>query len=249
MKHVKFGLSAVLLSAGLVLSACSDEDHSAAHSSRPAELEKIPGTEFNRITLTPKAAERLGVETEDVKETKISRRRSPGGEVVPWPEDVSQTNGAALILVRLSPQDLEQVDRSSPANVTPLGNADASGKLTAEPLQLATMSEGSDATALYYVIRAGGDKLKPTQRVRLEMPLSDREVVKRVVPYGAIVYGPKGDTWVYVSPAPLTYAREPVTVDFISGDLAVLAEGPAVGTTVVKVGAAELYGAEIGIGH
>ena len=34
-----------------------------------------------------------------------------------------------------------------------------------------------------------------------------------------------------------------------SSDLAVLTGGPAAGTAVVSVGAAELYGTEFGVGH
>jgi hypothetical protein len=72
---------------------------------------------------------------------------------------------------------------------------------------------------------------------------------RRVVPYGALLYDAKGDTWVYVNPAPLDYVREPVTVDHIEGDQAVLSDGPPAGTRVVSVGAAELYGTETGVGH
>jgi hypothetical protein len=52
----------------------------------------------------------------------------------------------------------------------------------------------------------------------------------------------------YISPAPLTYVREPITVDYIEGDMVVLVDGPAAGTEVVTVGVAELYGADTGIG-
>jgi hypothetical protein len=37
-------------------------------------------------------------------------------------------------------------------------------------------------------------------------------------------------------------------VDHIQGDLVVLQEGPAAGTSVVTVGAVELYGADTGVG-
>jgi hypothetical protein len=67
------------------------------------------------------------------------------------------------------------------------------------------------------------------------------------VPYGALVYEADGSSWVFVQTAPLTYQRAPVTVAGISGDQVTLASGPAAGTTVVTVGAAELVGVEIGI--
>lgn len=68
-----------------------------------------------------------------------------------------------------------------------------------------------------------------------------------VVPYAAVLYAPSGDTWAYVSTKPLTFVREPIVVDRIEGDQALLSKGPAVGTTVATVGVAELFGAESGI--
>ena len=73
-------------------------------------------------------------------------------------------------------------------------------------------------------------------------------VDRLVVPYSALIYHFEGSTWTYTSPQDLVYVREPVDIDFIVGDLAVLNDGPAVGTMVVSVGAAELYGVEFGIG-
>ncbi len=69
-----------------------------------------------------------------------------------------------------------------------------------------------------------------------------------VVPYSSIMYHFDGSTWVYTNPEPLVYVREMVELDHIEGDVAVLSDGPAVGTTVVTVGAAELYGVEFGVG-
>jgi hypothetical protein len=43
----------------------------------------------------------------------------------------------------------------------------------------------------------------------------------------------------------LTFERQRIGVERVTGDLAVLSEGPPVGTSVVTVGAALLYGAEI----
>jgi hypothetical protein len=83
-------------------------------------------------------------------------------------------------------------------------------------------------------------------------PLRDVTVagkLRKVVPYGAVLYDKKGETWVYVSPAANVYVREPVTVELIQGNRAILTSGPAAGTAVVSVGAAELYGTETGVGH
>lgn len=70
------------------------------------------------------------------------------------------------------------------------------------------------------------------------------------VPYGALVYDANGKTWVYTNPEPRTYIRAAVTVDKIADNKVQLRTGPAAGTDVVTVGAAELFGAEFGTkGH
>jgi hypothetical protein len=71
---------------------------------------------------------------------------------------------------------------------------------------------------------------------------------RKVMPYAALVYDLKGDTWAYTSPEPLTYVRQSVSVESIKGNLAYLKDGPPDSTRVVIVGVAELYGAEFGIG-
>jgi hypothetical protein len=72
---------------------------------------------------------------------------------------------------------------------------------------------------------------------------------RKVIPYGALLYDPQGQTWVYVSPEPLVFVRQAVAVERIDGDRVILTEGPEVGTQVVTVGAPELYGTEFGVGH
>jgi hypothetical protein len=94
---------------------------------------------------------------------------------------------------------------------------------------------------------------KAVERLGIQtVPLSEATVAgkkRKVVPYGAVLYDAEGKTSVYVSSAPNTYVREPITVDFIEGDRAVLVAGPPAGTAIVTVGAAELYGTETGVGH
>jgi len=70
---------------------------------------------------------------------------------------------------------------------------------------------------------------------------------RKVVPYAAVIYDLQGATWLYTNPAPLTFVRETITVDFIEGDRAVLVSGPSSGTEVVIVGVSELYGTETGV--
>ena len=71
---------------------------------------------------------------------------------------------------------------------------------------------------------------------------------QKIVPYAAVIYDAQGATWTYTVTSTLTYRRAPITVDEIAGDEAILSGGPDAGTEVVIVGAAELYGAETGVG-
>lgn len=68
------------------------------------------------------------------------------------------------------------------------------------------------------------------------------------IPYDAVIYDADGATWVYTNPSGRTYVRAPIEITRIVGDEAVLSSGPAIGTAVVTVGAAELVGAEAGLG-
>lgn len=147
MQHKNRWIAVVagLLIAGLQLTACVQAP-ARATKIQPAVVEKIDGSEFNRVVLTEKAAQRAAIQTAPVREELV--------------------NGAQ----------------------------------------------------------------------------------RKVISYGAVIYGLQGETWTYTNPQPLTFVRQPITVDFIEGDRVILVDGPATGTEVVTVGAALLYGADTGIG-
>lgn len=68
------------------------------------------------------------------------------------------------------------------------------------------------------------------------------------IPYGAVLYDPNGKTWAFANVKGLTFERKSIIVAKIVGDVASLTKGPDEGTDVVTLGAAQLYGAEIGVG-
>ncbi|MEY9872803.1 hypothetical protein ABH931_002280 [Streptacidiphilus sp. MAP12-33] len=69
------------------------------------------------------------------------------------------------------------------------------------------------------------------------------------VPITAIIYDPEGVPWVYVPDGGHAYTRHAVTIARYTGDTVALSAGPAAGTPVVVVGAAELLGTEYGVGE
>ena len=68
------------------------------------------------------------------------------------------------------------------------------------------------------------------------------------IPYAALVYDKTGKTWVYTNPQGRDFVRHEIAVERIEGDLAILSSGPPVGTAVVTVGTAELWGVDTGVG-
>jgi hypothetical protein len=120
--------------------------------------------------------------------------------------------------------------------------ADAPAKI--QPAQVEQI-EGTELNRLTLTEKAAQRLDLQTAQVREEQLDGSQRLV---VPYSSVIYDLEGKTWIYINPEPLTYVREPVTVDYIEGDMAVLVEGPAIGTEVVTVGVPELYGADTGIG-
>ena len=137
MKHVTRSIIVLLVLAGFLLSACGGNIPVTGEKVAPSKLEPIEGSELQRVILTEKAAERIGLET---------------------------------------------------------------------------------------------------------VPASGSEV-----PYAAVIYDIEGNTWIYTMPEPLTFVREPIVIDHIEGDTAILSEGLSSEFNVVTVGVAEIYGTETGV--
>ena len=72
---------------------------------------------------------------------------------------------------------------------------------------------------------------------------------REIIPYDAVLYDAQGTAWTYTNPAPLTYVRHQIEVDSIANDMAVIADDLPPDTTVVTVGASELFGAEFEFGE
>lgn len=145
----------------LAVSACSrGEAEQQTEGYRDAKVEPVEGTDLSRVTLSQQAADRLGIQTAQVRGIQVAAPKPAGSNA----------------------------------------------------------AKGGAAT-------------------------------RKAIPYGAVLYDETGGTWTFTSPQPLTYLRQHIDVDYVEGDLAVLLGGPAVGTTVVTVGSAELLGTELGVGE
>ena len=103
-------------------------------------------------------------------------------------------------------------------------------------------------------VDGGGSKVILLEEAAKRLGIETAEVSalpagRESVPYSAVIYDAEGNAWVFTNPDPLTYVKQPIKVDYIEADRAVLSESPPVGTAVVTVGAEELFGVEDGIGE
>lgn len=156
--------------------------------------------------------------------------------------------GEVWVFVALSPVEWERLAKDRPARLMPLATRESSAKeLLAQPSGVQPDEDTKRSMLRVHFVVPGNDHgLAVNDRVRVELPVSSGSDEKqKVVPYSAVYYDAKGNAWVYVNGKPLTFQRERIAVERVVGDLAVLSEGPAVGTSVVTVGAALLYGSEI----
>jgi len=109
-----------------------------------------------------------------------------------------------------------------------------------------TPIEGSDVSDVELTEEAASRLGLETSAVR-ELDAPRGGSVTRTIPMSAVIYDKDGRSWVYVAVGPLTFERERVDLGLVDGDVGELRSGPAPGTRVVTVGAAELFGAEIGV--
>jgi hypothetical protein len=295
---IALAAAAPFMLASAVLHAAPGDEATAA-GQQPVSLESIPGTAVKRVTLTAKAAERLGIQTSKVSEEIIVPKQMVSGLVVPrleqssalpapsaggfggfgparptarpsaslvkpvaaslQPDAATSAAPAAAagagpasdqtwLLVTLSKGEWERVAKDRPARVLALPTRDKLlHEVLAKPAGIPPVDDMKRTMlSVYYVLPGMEPGLALNNRMRVELQLAGAdETSKKVVPYSAVYYDGKGVPWIYVNVKPLTYERQRAGVERIVGDRAVLSEGPAVGTPVVTVGAALLYGSEI----
>jgi hypothetical protein len=86
--------------AGLVFTACQ-KHHDADHAVHPAQVEHIDGSEISKVTLTAKAMQRLDVQTDEVRQERMSRSASKV-KVVPYSSLIYDPKGQTWVYT--SPQ-------------------------------------------------------------------------------------------------------------------------------------------------
>jgi len=248
MKRSNLWLGLVLIMIVAVgLSACASEP--TAEKVEPVELVD-QGDGRNLVILTEKAAKRLDIQTDTVREEQILVTRSYGGEVT----ETSSGSGA-IVMVSLTSEEMGMVNPDVPAQIFPLNGDDAEDDdtetgLMAELDELPGMDDAEEngVSTLYYSVENSEAGLVTGQRLVVEVSLKGDQGPQLVVPAASLLYGLNGETWIYISTESLQFLRVPVVVDYILDDMVILVDGPAAGTKVVTVGVAELHGADTGVG-
>ena len=240
----------LLIVSNLPLVACASKSATAS-TIKPAKVERIEGTNLNRVVVTEKAAQRLAIQTVLVREEPVVRKRKVGGEVVTLPITPTAIADFSKIWVRVSlnGSDLTKVRQVEPALVVPLTTTVSATGLTARPIKAPAVIDPEEAArSLYYELDGTNSRLVPGQRVLVELILVGSGAPRKLIPYSAVLYDTHGDAWTYTSPEPLVFVRRPIKIDYVEGDQAFLLDGPPAGTAVVTVGGAELFGTEFGVG-
>jgi hypothetical protein len=254
MKPFNRWIALILILPGILFSACTKAPK-PAEKIKPAQLEEIAGSDFKRVILTEKAADRIGITTVLISEMPAMRKLTVGGEiVVPKPTraiSAKTPKVIALIRVHLNETDFDKVDKEALALILPLTQNAGFTSLNAKSIELDEgdddIEDGDEEGWYYFEIEDEVSNLDIGQRVFVELPRRNRSEQQKVVPYAAVIYGVNGETWVYTNPEPLVFIRQPIVIDYIEGDQAFLSEGPDTGTVIVTVGVAELFGAETGV--
>ena len=198
--------------------------------------------------VTPSPVMKMATQTED-KMAQTAMASGNEASAMTSSRNNGSLSGGLLVRVAVSPSELQSVATDQPARILPLtrvGKGKASW-LTATPADKMPPSGDAAQATLSYAVAGMEHGLAAGQRVSVELPRKGAGKPQKIVPYSSVLYDVHGNTWVYTNPEPLKFVRHAIKVDFIEGDIAVLTDGPAVGTKVVSTGAPELYGAETGI--
>jgi hypothetical protein len=80
-KSTALAITLLVIAAG-AMSACGNSSSDESSGGEPVTVEPVKGTDLNRLTLTAQAAERLGIETAQVRKRSVRRTVVPYGAVL-----------------------------------------------------------------------------------------------------------------------------------------------------------------------
>jgi len=91
---------ALVVLMALALTACAKASHTGAAKAEPARVEKVQGSDRNRVVLTKQAVDRLGITTAPVRDVAPP---VPGRTIVDYSALIYDANGAAAVYTNPEP--------------------------------------------------------------------------------------------------------------------------------------------------
>ena len=170
---------------------------------------------------------------------------SPGQSVAAGAMLIEVVGTSALwVRVPVFVADARRVRADAAATVFAFGSTERQEALPAHAPPVAD-AVASTVDLTYELGAAQG--FRQGERVEVELTY-DGEAPTLVVPASALVRDAQSAVWLYESLGNHVFARRRVDLAGIQGDEAFLAQGVKPGTVVVRTGAAELWGVELGAG-
>lgn len=99
-RSTRWLVAAGLLVVCLQLSACTREPAEAKSAAEPAKVEHVDGSDVSRLTLTARAAERLGIQTTQIREQRVAGKQR---KVVPYGAVLYDSEGSTWVYVNAEP--------------------------------------------------------------------------------------------------------------------------------------------------
>lgn len=163
--------------------------------------------------------------------------------------EISELN-TLWVRVTIPLGDLETINQQETASVRQLSSTTESSAILAKPVNAPPSADPlTSSTHLYYVLQNAQLTFKPAQRVSVTLNNLGNSSKTLTIPWSAIVFDVYGGSWVYTQKSKNTYERNRVFLNHVSGNNAVLSEGPSEGSQIVVNGALELFGVETGFTH
>jgi membrane fusion protein, heavy metal efflux system len=142
--------------------------------------------------------------------------------------------------------EYDEIATDQPAELGELAGRPGQQRVKVQPITAPPTATALSSTIdLYYQVSNSDGKLRPNQRVSVQLPLKGT-VEQPVVPWSAVIQDIYGGSWVYEKTAEHKFVRRRVQVKLVVDSRAVLDHGPKVGTDIVIAGVAEMFGTEFG---
>jgi hypothetical protein len=168
---------ASLLVASSSLAADSSAPASAG-ANKPAKLEQVPGSDLKRVILTPKAAERLAVQTTPVREEPVMRWLTVAAEV-----EVMTSDQTAFASVTQGPTGTPTATDAPPLRVT-VPRPDSLDKMIGQVIPMLSLAskddDDDDDDDDKHDVTGSVDDAKGTPPVVFIMPTNGTQGAKRL---------------------------------------------------------------------